>query len=70
HLISAGRFGEIDGYVGYMEPYATSHRDLDEDREFQQEVRNVACALGNAIRLARSGRLDEPGEGLEEPNPK
>jgi hypothetical protein len=24
-LISAGRAGEIDGYVGYMEPYATSH---------------------------------------------
>lgn len=70
HLISAGRFGEIDGYVGYMEPYAMSHRHLDEDREFQQEVLNVARALGNAVRLARSGRLDEPGAGLEDPNPK
>lgn len=70
HLISAGRFGELDGYVGYMEPYATSHRDLDEDGEFQQQVRNVARALGNAVRLARSGRLDEPGGGLDEPNPK
>lgn len=70
HLISAGRFGELDGYVGYMEQYATSHRDLDEDREFQQQVRNAARALGNAVRLARSGRLDEPGAGLEEPNPK
>ncbi|UWU79454.1 flavodoxin family protein [Bradyrhizobium huanghuaihaiense] len=70
HLISAGRFGELDGYVGHMETYATSHRELDEDREFQQEVLNVARALGNAIRLARDGRLDEPGAGLEEPNPK
>lgn len=70
HLISAGRFGELDGYVGYMEQYATSHRDLDNDCAFQQEVLNVARALGNAVRLARSGRLEEPGAGLEEPNPK
>lgn len=69
-LISAGRFAELDGYVGYMEPYATSHRDLDEDREFQQEVQNAAHALGNAVRLARSGRLEEPGTGLADPNPK
>lgn len=69
-LISAGRFAELDGYVGYMEPYATSHRDLDEDREFQQEVQNAAHALGNAVRLARSGRLEEPGTGLVDPNPK
>ncbi len=69
-LISAGRFAELDGYVGYMEPYATSHRDLDEDREFQQEVQNAARALGNAVRLARSGRLEEPGTGLADPNPK
>ncbi len=53
-----------------MESYATSHRDLDEDGEFRQEVRNVARALGNAVRLARSGRLDQPGAGLQDPNPK
>ncbi|QIO33432.1 flavodoxin family protein [Bradyrhizobium sp. 1(2017)] len=69
-LISAGRFGELDGYVGYMEPYATSHRALDEDDEFQEEVVNAARALGNAVRLARSGRLEEPGAGLADPNPK
>lgn len=69
-LISAGRFGELDGYIGYMEPYATSHRALDDDTEFQQEVVNVARALGNAVRLARSGRLEEPGAGLADPNPK
>lgn len=31
HLISAGGLGETDGYIGYMEPYATSHQALDED---------------------------------------
>jgi len=69
-LISAGRFAELDGYVGYMEPYATSHRELDEDDEFQQQVQNAARALGKAVRLARSGRLEEPGARLADPNPK
>ena len=69
-LISAGRYAELDGYVGYGEPYATSHRELDEDCEFQQEVQNGARALGNAGRLARSGRLEEPGARLADPNPK
>src|SRR5438477_7064067 len=41
-LISAGRFAEADGYIGYMEPYATSHEALDEDLAFQQEVQNAA----------------------------
>jgi hypothetical protein len=27
-LISSGRFGEADGYIGYMKPYATSHQAL------------------------------------------
>ncbi|MCK1622805.1 flavodoxin family protein [Bradyrhizobium sp. 160] len=69
-LISAGRYAELDGYVGYMEPYANSHRELDEDDEFQQQVRNAARALGNAVRLARSGRLQDPGTGVQDPNPK
>ena len=69
-LISAGRFAELDGYLGYMEPYATSHAALDDDGEFQQEVVNAARALGNAVHLARAGRLREPGAGLEDPNPK
>ena len=69
-LISAGRIAEADGYVGYMEPYATSHRALDDDREFQDEVLNVARALGKAVRLARAGKFENPAEGLTDPNPK
>ena len=67
-LVSAGRMAEADGYVGYMEPYATSHEALDEDRAFQQEVVNAAQTLGNAVRLARLGRLDNPGGGLVSPS--
>jgi len=70
HLISAGNFAETDGYVGYMEPYATSHEALDDDAAFQEEVRNVARALGNAVRLDLAGKLANPGRGLVDPKPK
>ena len=53
-----------------MEPYATSHQALDEDREFQEETINVARALGNAVKLARAGKFENPAEGIAEPNPK
>lgn len=69
-LISAGRFAEADGYIGYMRPYATSHQALDEDSDFQQEVRNAARALGNAVRLSRAGKIENPGHDLKDPNPK
>jgi hypothetical protein len=61
---------EADGYIGYMEPYATSHQALDEDAAFQAEVLNVARALGSAIKLSRTGKYENPGEGLVDPNPK
>ncbi len=70
NLISAGNMAESDGYVGYMKPYATSHKDFDEDADFHEEVRNAARALGAAVKLARAGRLEDPGEGLTDPNPK
>ncbi|MEA2897661.1 MAG: hypothetical protein QOJ84_3276 [Bradyrhizobium sp.] len=69
-LISAGGISEADGYIGYMEPYATSHQALDEDKAFQENVRNVARALGKAVALHRAGKYQEPGEGLVDPNPK
>jgi multimeric flavodoxin WrbA len=70
HLISAGSMAEADGYIGYMEPYATAHRALDNDEAFQEKTRNVARAIGQAVQLYRAGRLENPGYGLKEPNPK
>jgi hypothetical protein len=70
NLISAGNFAETDGYIGYMEPYASSHQALDEDTAFQEKVCNVARALGNAIRLDLAGKLADPGLDLVEPDPK
>lgn len=56
-LESAGTKAELDRYVGYWEPYATSHQALDLDRAVQEEVRNVARLLARAVRDRRSGRL-------------
>jgi multimeric flavodoxin WrbA len=69
-LISAGGMAEADGYIGYMKPYATSHEDFDKDLAFQDDVLNVARALGAAVDLARTGHLEDPGKGLQEPRPK
>jgi hypothetical protein len=69
-LISAGGMAEADGYVGYMQPYATSHQALDRDGAFQRGVLNVARALGHAIKLHRAGELENPAKGLVDPNPK
>jgi multimeric flavodoxin WrbA len=67
-LISAGRMAEADGYIGYMKPYATAHDALDQDKAFQHEVLNVA--RGNAVKLNRAGKYQQPGSGLVDPNPK
>jgi multimeric flavodoxin WrbA len=69
-LISAGSAAEVDGYIGYMEPYATSHIAFDNDEAFKSKVVNVAHALGKAIHLARAGKLEDPVKGLIEPDPK
>jgi multimeric flavodoxin WrbA len=59
-LISAGGMAEADGYIGYMKPYDTSHQEYNEDKAFQEDVLNVARALGAAIELARTGHLENP----------
>ena len=50
----------LDRYIGYYEPYATSHDALDRDAALQQEVRHAAAALVGTVRLAREGRLARP----------
>jgi multimeric flavodoxin WrbA len=60
HLVQAGYAATIDRYVGYYEPYASSHVALDEDTALQQEVRNATKVLIAAVRQYRSGRVREP----------
>lgn len=63
-LISAGTLAEKDGYIGYEEPYATSHQALDKDDAFQQDVRTAATTLARAITLQADHRLMQADEGL------
>jgi multimeric flavodoxin WrbA len=69
-LISAGHAAELDRYVGYYEPYATSHLALDADHAFQEETRNAARTLVNAVKLMRRGKLSVPDAGIREPRLK
>jgi multimeric flavodoxin WrbA len=68
HLVEAGA-ASIDRYVGYYEPYATSHGALDRDQNFQEEVRNTIRALIQQVQLSRAGQT-EPGLELTEPRKK
>lgn len=69
-LYDAGAMARLDRYVGYYKPYATSHDELDADRDLFEEVRNVARALSEAITELRAGRLSRPDRGLKNPRPK
>jgi hypothetical protein len=69
-LIPAGRKGTYDAYLGYLEPYATSHDALDRDKAFQHDVKNAARALIHGVKLLRSGELKLPDAGLHESRPK
>ena len=59
-LIAAGRAAQVDGYIGYYKPYATSHDDFDREENFQEEVRNAARSLVRAVRLLRGGAFKQP----------
>jgi multimeric flavodoxin WrbA len=65
-MISAGALAECDGYVGYNEPYATSHQALDEDEAFQSDVRNAALTLARAVKLQAAGQFPHADAGLKE----
>ncbi|MCD6077026.1 MAG: NADPH-dependent reductase [Ramlibacter sp.] len=69
-LIDAGVTSRLDRHIGYYEPYATSHDALDRDEAVQDEVRNVARAVTEAVGELRAGRLSAPGRTLKKPRPK
>jgi multimeric flavodoxin WrbA len=69
-LAPAGPLAELDRYIGYWKPYATSHDELDNDEVMQEEVRNAARTLANAVMARRAGRQSIAGAELEEPRQK
>lgn len=60
----------LDRYIGYYEPYATSHEALDGDEALQQEVRNVARSLADAVQLARDGKFVRSDGRSDDARPK
>jgi multimeric flavodoxin WrbA len=68
-LIPAGGLAVMDRYVGYYEPYATSHDALDRDVALFEEVRIAARNLIDAVRQVRAG-IRPPGSELRPPRPK
>jgi multimeric flavodoxin WrbA len=69
-LIAAAPTAQLDRYIGYYEPYATSHDALDRDTAVQQEVGNAARILMNAVKLGRAGQWPNPAAGISQPRPK
>lgn len=69
-LIDAGRFSQLERYIGYYESYALSHETLDRDHAVQEEVRNVAKAMARAVVKLRAGGLSVSTAGFSSPRPK
>jgi multimeric flavodoxin WrbA len=70
HLCPAGTTAELDRYIGYWKPYATSHADLDVDTALQEEVRNAARTLLAGIKANFAGKLVVAGQDLRLPRQK
>ena len=69
-LIDAGQPARLDRFIGYYQPYATSHEDLDRDLAVQEEARNVARAVAHAVGQLRAGTLAAVQPRLQRPRPK
>ena len=59
HMIGAGMGSELSRYIGYYEPYATSHDDLDRDLAIQAEAKNAIVGLIETVELIRSGKFHQ-----------
>jgi multimeric flavodoxin WrbA len=70
HLCAAGPTAELDRYIGYWRPYATSHAELDADHALQEEVRNAARTLLEGVKAKLAGKLVSAGENLRPPRQK
>jgi multimeric flavodoxin WrbA len=68
-LVPAGGKALLERYIGYYEPYATSHEALDKDEAFIEEAKNAARTLLQAVSEMRGGR-HEPGNTLTVPREK
>ena len=69
-LIDAGSQARLDRFIGYYEPYATSHDSLDKDAAVQEETRVVGRAVARVAAALRKGELKSVLADLPRPRPK
>jgi hypothetical protein len=58
----------LDRYIGYLEPYATSHDALDADRDIAGEIDNAIDTLIERVDQLRA--MPAAGAALHEPRAK
>jgi multimeric flavodoxin WrbA len=68
-MIQAGDAAVLDSYLGYYEPYATSHDALDAEPAVFKEVENAAMSLANMVERLASG-YRPPDADLTDPRQK
>ena len=69
-LHDAGSHSVVDRYIGYFEPYASSHEALDFDIGMQEEARNVARAVASGVADLRAALLQPAKPALSRPRRK
>ena len=69
-MIQAGATAVLDTWIGWYEPYATSHQALDKDQDLFVEVSQAAMSLAAMVRQVRSGAYQAPDAGLRRPREK
>jgi len=69
-LIDAGTAARLDRYIGYYGLYCDSHEALDQDTSVQQETRNVAHAVVQAVKQLRTDALKQPDSMVTSPRTK
>jgi multimeric flavodoxin WrbA len=69
-LAPAGPDAELDRYIGYWKPYGMSHEELDADLAVQEEVRNAARTLAEAVVRQRQGSFSIAGSEHRQPRSK
>ena len=69
-MIQAGPQRALDTLIGYYEPYATSHDELDADRDLFTQVEHAALSLAAMVAQIRGGAYRSPAAGLRPPREK
>ena len=69
-MVQAGASAACDTLIGYYQPYATSHEQLDAAPDVFVLVENAARSLVNMVRDMRSGAWRQPDAALRNPRQK